>query len=570
MAGVNLSAIYNRLANAPKYHPMSANTFADWTMEAGDIVTVSRDGTGYSSPVGTMTMKWNGKQQVQISSEGSREREPISRTAAREFARGGGGSGGISQNHYWHQFVTDQYNQLQSGIELTGSTASLYVDNKYAQMRAGLDLTSSSASLYVDNRYKQMKAGLDLTSSSASLYVDNRYKQMKAGLDLTSSSASLYVDNRYKQMKAGLDLTSSSASLYVDNRYKQMKAGLDLTSSSAALYVDDRYRAMRAGVEATSSSATLYAKNRTTRAYIMARINANGESEDLISADKVSISGRTTINDVVTIIDGAAVFHRQVMVTAGSGTISLNGGKVSATTLQGGSLVITQTNPSGGMDSVTMSKSDLANCIISATVSGNTLTLTNKNGDTVNFSKATTLNGQWNGGVLTITASPQNVSKTVGLGTSGDFVLTTSHGTASVFKNEQGTENKNYISLPTYIQSVESSGNVTRFTTTPAISVSSLRETKTITENGTYTPGDGKLGFSTVTVNVPSGSSDASDISIDSSEWRDSSDQQRHYDATLSNTGSLISKGKLGYIYFRATISGGTGEKWYRIPIDTR
>ena len=109
MSGVNLDAIYQRLQSIPRYHPMSANTFADWAMEAGDIVTVKRDGTGYASPVGTMTLKWNGKQQIQISTEGSRERDSISKVSARKYARGAGGSSGIRSDRelYWEMSSED-------------------------------------------------------------------------------------------------------------------------------------------------------------------------------------------------------------------------------------------------------------------------------------------------------------------------------------------------------------------------------------------------------------------------------------------------------------------------------
>ena len=262
VTGANLTPIYNQLRSAPEYHPLEANTFADWSVEAGDIVTVTRDGRSYKSPVHSQTTNWNKKQRVSVSSTGNEKRESVSKTSQRKFGRVGSGLR-ASQESYTH--IVTSYNQMTAGLELASSSAALYVDNKYSQMRAGLNLTSSSASLYVDNKYSQMKAGLDLTSSSASLYVDNKYSQMRAGLDLTSSSASLYVDNKYTQMSSGLKLTSSSAALYVDNKYTQMSSGLKLTSSSAALYVDNKYTQMSSGLKLSSSSAALYVDNRYTQ-----------------------------------------------------------------------------------------------------------------------------------------------------------------------------------------------------------------------------------------------------------------------------------------------------------------
>ena len=432
ITGASLGPIYDRLSNAPTYHPLEADTFADWSLEAGDIVTVTRDNKGYQSPVHSSVMTWKKQPQMKLSSTGNEKRDAISRMSQKKFRNG---SSSLRANNYQHYYVEDNYKQMRAGLELTSSSASLYVDNRYAQMKSGLNLTSSSASLYVDNRYKQMRAGLDLTSSSAALYVDNKYAQMKSGLNLTSSSAalyvenkyaqmrsglqlssssaalytldsynqmrsglslstshvSLYVDNRYSQMKSGLSLTSSSAALYVNDRYNQMKSGLDLTSSSAALYVDNKYAQMRSGLDVTSSSAALYTRNRTTRAYIMTRINADGEGEALIEADKVSITGTTTINDVMTISDNKVSMKKSVRI---------DDGDIMAKTLT--------LRDAGSSDSI--NATDLAGVIKSASVSGNVLTLTPVHGDAITFSKATSLSGSWSGRNYTVTAKQNGTS----------------------------------------------------------------------------------------------------------------------------------------------------------------
>lgn len=89
MAGAQLQPILNRVNSVENYHPFTAETHADWSLEAGDIVTVSREGTQYSSPVHTTTLHWAGKQQVTVESRGEKERGPISKLAAREYASGG-------------------------------------------------------------------------------------------------------------------------------------------------------------------------------------------------------------------------------------------------------------------------------------------------------------------------------------------------------------------------------------------------------------------------------------------------------------------------------------------------
>lgn len=60
------------------------------------------------------------------------------------------------------------------------------------------------------------------------------------------------------------------------------------------------------------------------------------------------------------------------------------------------------------------------------------------------------------------------------------------------------------------------------------------------------------------------------DISINNPTWYNSGSSMPSVNATLNTLGGLISKGKLGYVYFNVTIRGITGSKVYRIPIDTR
>lgn len=89
MAGAQLQPILNRVNSVENYHPFTAETHADWSLEAGDIVTVSREGTQYSSPVHTTTLHWAGKQEMTVESRGEKERGPVSKLAAREYASGG-------------------------------------------------------------------------------------------------------------------------------------------------------------------------------------------------------------------------------------------------------------------------------------------------------------------------------------------------------------------------------------------------------------------------------------------------------------------------------------------------
>ena len=381
VSGASLAPIYNRLNAAPSYHPLEADTFADWSLEAGDIVTVTRDGKSYESPVHSSTVTWKKGQQVKVSSGGNEERDSVSKMSQRKFNRG---SSGLRATEERYRQIETSYNGMRSGLILASSSAALYVNNKYTQMQSGLFLTESSAHLYTNNRYTQMQSGLKLTESSAHLYTNNKYTQMQSGLSLSSSSAALYVNNKYTQMKSGLVLSESSARLYVDSKYTQMQAGLSLTESSAMLY----------------------AKSRTTRAYILTRINADGEGEALIDADKIKLRGDVTLDGVMYVGSGSNImFSGNILAQLNGGA----GGGVSANTLvvnPNGCLTFGGTNPL-----IQIYGSDMATAIKSASVSNNTLTLTRFNGTSVNFSKATWQTGEWSSsGAFTARAKQQNGS----------------------------------------------------------------------------------------------------------------------------------------------------------------
>ena len=554
ITGASLRPIYDRLHGAPEYHPLEADTFADWSMEAGDIVTITREGKNYTSPVHNTTIVWRKSQQVKVSSTGKEERGSIAKASQKKAMRGGSI---LRHDEYMHYYVEDQYHQMQAGLEATASTLNLYVDNKYAQMRSGLDLTSSTAHLYTDNKYAQMRSGLALTTSTALLYVDNKYAQMQSGLALTASTAMLYVDNKYAQMQSGLALsastamlyvdnkytqmqsglmltsstaklytdnkytqmsaglslgvsfallkvndsynqmksalylTSSDAHLYVDNKYAQMQSGLALSSSTAMLYVDNKYSQMQSGLQATSSSAKLYTENRTTRAYIMTRINADGEGEALIEASKVSITGTTTINGVLSIVDDGLVVKKSAVFQGNAG-MTTNG---SSFKFFAGTKM--EMVASGGAATYEVDGTTLATMIKTAAVSNNQLTLTRFDGTSVNFNKAVSLSGGWNGGVYTVSATSGSISGQAPSTTLFDLGLgTPAKGSGST------VEAAFDIGYQEIVQGEPRRGGSTGKTGTLSLDVSGLLQSKSTSSEGTVSPDDGYLGLSSVTVSL--------------------------------------------------------------------
>jgi len=69
--------IYTKLAAFPAFYPMTVTAVCDWSIQAGDIVTVTIDGTEYSLPIYVQTIAWRGDARVTYESTGSATRGPV-------------------------------------------------------------------------------------------------------------------------------------------------------------------------------------------------------------------------------------------------------------------------------------------------------------------------------------------------------------------------------------------------------------------------------------------------------------------------------------------------------------
>lgn len=139
---------------------------------------------------------------------------------------------------------------------------------------------------------------------------------------------------------------------------------------------------------------------------IVTSINEAGESEAHIDANKVYIGNdksTTVINGKAQLSDVTADYIKSKIANVPLLTvqaISLSGGlsSVEGDIRTGGTV---------GGASLYLGSQNMNEAIISASVSGNVLTLKNVKGDTTTFSKATSLTDAWSSGTLTVTASPQ-------------------------------------------------------------------------------------------------------------------------------------------------------------------
>ena len=98
MADTPESKIFRKLADALTFHPAGAKLFMpDWTLEPGDIVTVSSDDEDYDVPIYSMDFKWNGQGMADVQSTGNQKREPLSALRRKEYQSGRRGAGRIRE-----------------------------------------------------------------------------------------------------------------------------------------------------------------------------------------------------------------------------------------------------------------------------------------------------------------------------------------------------------------------------------------------------------------------------------------------------------------------------------------
>ena len=191
----------------------------------------------------------------------------------------------------------------------------------------------------------------------------------------TASMIRSYVNSANSAIYSSITQTASQIKTEVENSVSSLRSSITQNADKIALVV-----------QGTGNNAKIKA------AEIALAINSQtGQSRVDISADHINLNANGTVklSDALSVQDIGVLLKKTMFCQ--------------------GNLAMTGTYQIGFEDeNVWLSGSALASTIKSASVSGNTLTLTTYAGSTVNFSKATTLTPSWSGSVLTVTATQTN------------------------------------------------------------------------------------------------------------------------------------------------------------------
>jgi hypothetical protein len=416
ISGASLGPIYERLNSAPSYHPLEADTFADWSLEAGDIVTVTRDNKGYQSPVHSSVVTWKKQPQVQISSTGNEQREAISKISQKKFSRGGSGLR-ANQALYWE--MTSEDGLLHAVISATEKELRTEYTEAIAQTDTKLStrITQNARSITLEaERASTAEGVLQGKITVEANRITQEVTERKDGEVTLQGKITVQADRITNEVTRAVDEERAlRGALEVEADRVSMVVGT--VDTRPIRYVYQTQYLPRPGdpsvIYYCQDSKKYYEWNPSTNSYhltepgkfikageIVESINEAGETEAHIDADKVYIGNRkstTVINGKLEASDITADF-----VSARIQLIAT----MTAQAINADSLTI---RPVAGMGSVNVATAYNGS---SLTLSGNTYKLRlakmNGNYDEWTFSRATTLTGVWNSGNLVVTASPQN------------------------------------------------------------------------------------------------------------------------------------------------------------------
>lgn len=559
MANSPLENIYERIKEAGGYHPMTANTFADWALEAGDVVNVSRDGRTYNVPVHTSKLKWNGKQEVEIETTGKRERDSIAKESQRKY--GGRGASGLRNGQGMYDEAYDMYGNVSrlwntaQGLyhevydsdgnmaRLAATAKGLYhevydTDGNVARLAAtakGLyhevydtdgnvaRLAATAKGLYHEVYDSEGRVGR-LQSTAKGLYHEvydsegrvGRLQATTRGLyheiydtdgnvaRLAATAKGLYHEVYDSEGRVGkLELTAKGLKHEVedpDGRVSRVTNTVDGFKAYLHGVTDEEGHLTEASI-ATALDDEGKAGARIDGAWV--QIGSKGTANVVIDSMQTTINGKLNVSDLTAdYLDGKisniSVVHVKSIQPA-SGATNANISLHSVTAMN-------RLYVGSGQGSVELIGSGIKDAVtdLNVVAVGNNYKLQKKTiqshsswTDVATFSRAVSLSGGWNSGLFSVSATAGAIS-----GTAPSATASVSNDTSRSVIKTAGTATG--VSIPYNIKSVVNGTGDPVIVSSGMLSgnVADLLQDKNVTSNQTVTADGGYVGLKSVTVNV--------------------------------------------------------------------
>ena len=185
--------ILNQLKKTPSFRPICAETFGDWSIEAGDILTIENAGQVHTLPVFSSEMDWKGSARTTLTASGNSKREVQKRSEREDYgyqqsvSRSMGGLGGRIDG------IKEDYVELVARVEEAeaGIAARVLIDdlNGYKEAVANTYATIEGMTAGLSTKVETSKLGDYLTKKAASeLYVTDDDVTAAIGVYVVSSN----------------------------------------------------------------------------------------------------------------------------------------------------------------------------------------------------------------------------------------------------------------------------------------------------------------------------------------------------------------------------------------------
>ena len=439
ISGASLAQIQQRLRDTPAYHPFDADTFCDWAMEAGDIVTVRRGEESYQSPIHSSHLVWRGKQNMELNASGTKERDAIARVSKQKYARGGYGMRQqkslyyefYSEDGYLHsQFelneshmrseFEDVANSLRGEFEVTASHLRTEFNDTANSLRGEFEVTASHLRGEFEDAANGLRGEFEVTASHLRSEFNDTANSLRGEFEVTASGLRSEFEDVANSLRGEFEVTASGLRADFEDANNSLRGEFEVTAASLRAQFEDTSNSLRSSIEAEAGRIGLVVEGygadaSVKRASIVLAIN-NGKSSTHIDADEVYIgdkSSTTVINGKLNASDLTADFIAGKLATLSS--LQVNGISASGSVSFSGTTTLSGSVQIQGSDGTTRNLATGIRTLYKASESEGVVTLQyiDFNGAThdVTFNKAVaTISGSWSDGTLTVSKDPNGSS----------------------------------------------------------------------------------------------------------------------------------------------------------------
>ena len=364
----------------------------------------------------------------------------------------------------FHMELVNVVSGLQGDIEVTAAGLKTEFDAADSTLYTAIIQTATNFAIDLGNAQSDLYGHIEVTAGGLRTDFDAADSTLYTAIIQTATNFAVELGNAQSDLYGHIEVTAEGLEADFAAADSLLYLAIDATATNFNVDLGNVQEGLESSISAQAGRIDLVVSgtgsNASIRpAQIVASINsATKSSEVLLSADRVTLSGTTTIEDVMTVDSyGTRIKNALTIGDASSTThsfVQVNNGTITATTYSVPTYGKIRFTGTGTGEYYDIDLSQIKTMIKSADVRNNVLTLTPFYGDAINFSKATTLTGEKSSGSgttgeYTFTATQTNLNtrtntyetttvatKTIGFTQTADYRLTMSaNGSATAAAN---------------------------------------------------------------------------------------------------------------------------------------